>query len=111
MGKDIVVYGAMILSLINIVYLSIIEICDLRKDIPKGRSCIKLKNEQCSTYIWGKIFFQQKSYCNRERCPGFIYYENGKQLKKFSLLSVLEIIIKQSPALVALILLLLHIFE
>ena len=107
--KEIIVYGAIILSLVHIIYVAFLEICELRKDIPKGHACTKLKREKCSAYIWNKIYFQQKKYCVREKCPGFICYENGEPIKKLSILSVLEIIIKQMPALATLLLLFLQI--
>ena len=111
MGKTVIVYGAVILSLIHIFYTTIIEVCELRKTIPKGPACNKLKNEKCSSYIWNNFFFQKDSFCQREKCPGFVYYENGQPIKKFSLISVLEIIIKQAPALATIVLLFLKLIE
>lgn len=111
MNKEIIIYGAVILSFIHIIYEVFKRINELRKDIPEGCSCVKLENEKCSVYIWNKLIFQKESFCNREKCPGFTYCKNGNYIRKISIWSVLEIIIQQALALSTLVLLFLQIIN
>ncbi len=111
MHKEIIVVVALILSVIHIVYEAINEIGDLQKDIPAGRSCTKLKNEKCTVFIWDKLFFKRDATCKREKCPGFVFHENGELVKNFSIWSILGVLIKQAPALAAVVLLLLYLTD
>ncbi len=109
--QNVIVCGAVILNIIYILYVLIIEIEQLELQIPDGVACDKLKSEECSSILWRKIIYKKFDYCNREKCPGFYYCENGERKRKISVWSFLTIFLKQTPAIATLLLLVLKVLE
>lgn len=106
--KTTIIIIAVILNIISLIYSAFKEF-ELLKNEGRGKKCQNLRNESneeaCSSYIWRKLIFDKYSYCKREKCPGFAYIDNGKECSIFSLWTVIELILKQAPAITVIVLL------
>ncbi len=111
--KTTIIIIAVILNIISLAYTAFKEFVLLQK-AGKGKKCQNLKNESneevCTSYFWRKLIFDKHSYCKREECPGFSYVDNEKNYRIFSVWTVLEIILKQAPAITVIVLLFKELF-
>ena len=107
--KTKIIIIAVLLNIISLIYIAFKELVQLKR-AEQGKKCQNLRKESndevCSSHIWRKLMFDKYDYCKREECPGFAFIDNGKEYRSFSIWTVLEIILKQTPAITVIVLLL-----
>lgn len=107
--KITIIIIATILNTSGLIFNIFKEIECLKWRRPGGK-CQNLQKESnkevCSSYLWRKLIFDNNSYCKREKCPGFVLIDNGKEYRILSIWTVCEIILKQIPAITVIVLLL-----
>ena len=100
-----ILFWVIALNLFSIIKNILVKIQELRSNNSiQGSKCISLEKNVCVNAVFKKCFFDKKTFCSREKCPGFTIYIQGNKIKIFSVWNVFMIVIDVFPQILSIIL-------